>query len=126
MNHTTLLVEQFLKRQNIGNHRTAPRFDASAIPAFKSIHQVGGPEVKLINISRRGALIESRERILPGPSTSLRIVTAEAVYIIKGRVVHYSIHSRNHKEVHYHSAIVFDEDFTILPSGPDEDFTFHI
>lgn len=122
MGHTTQLIKQYLKRQNIGNRRTAPRFDASAIPVFKSISQVGGPEVGLINISRHGALIESRERISPGSSISLRVVTAEAVHIIQGKMVHYSTSSMNNKVIRYQFAIAFDEDFTILPEGADEYF----
>jgi hypothetical protein len=122
MDNTTLLVEQFLKRQNMGNHRTAPRFSASDIPALKSINLVDGPEVKLINISRHGALIESAERISAGPGISLLIDMTEALYIIKGRVIHWCICSRNGKETKYQSAIAFDDDFAILPAGADQNF----
>jgi hypothetical protein len=123
MHNTTLLVEQFLKRQNMGNHRTAPRFSASDIPAFKNINLVDGPEVKLINISRHGALIESSERISPGSGISLLIDMTKALYLVKGRVIHWCIYPRNDKETKYQSAIAFDEDFPILPAGADEDFT---
>ena len=119
MNNSTLSMEQWLKNQSIGNRRKVPRFDASAIPNLKSIHQVDGPEVNLINISRRGALIESSERILPGPNISLRIVTVDAVHIIKGRIVHYSIYPGSNRKVLYQFAFAFDEDFTILPAGTD-------
>ena len=125
MNASTLLIERYLKRQPIGNCRTAPRFDASAIPAFKSINQVDGPEVKLINISRRGALIASREPISPGPIISLQIITAESVHIVKGHIVRQNISSENNKEAPYQSVVAFEEDFPILPAGPDEDLTLY-
>ena len=55
--------------------RRAPRFDASAIPSLKSARQIGGPEIKLIDISRGGALIEIQERLLPGTNFALQLVT---------------------------------------------------
>lgn len=125
MNHNTQLLKQYLKRPNIGNRRTAPRFDASAIPVFKSISLVKGPEVKLINISRHGALIESSERISPGSSISLRVVTAESVHTLKGKMVRYKAISMNSKETGYQIVIAFDEDFTVLPEGLDDFMNFH-
>lgn len=130
MNHAIPQIEQYLPSQNIRDRRTAPRFDASAIPGYKCINQIGGSEVKLINISRCGALIESCEYMPLGSSISLQIVTAEAVHIIKGqiigRTIHYRTSSMNEKVLQHQSAIAFDEDFTILPAGPDEGFTLHL
>ena len=71
MSHATLPMEQSLKGQSVEDRRKIARFEASAIPDFKSINQVGGPEVKLIKISRGGALMESREWMLPGSNISL-------------------------------------------------------
>lgn len=114
MDPTTLQTKQPLKHQNIGDDRAAPRFDASAIPGFKSIIQVGGPKVKLINISRRGLLIEGREFMSPGSSISLQLFTAEAVYPIKGRITRCRSTSMDDKGLQYQSAIFLDEDLTIL------------
>ncbi len=119
-------IEEHLSHQTIQDRRSAPRFDASDIPGFRSIDQVGGPEVKLINIARRGALIESTEQISPGPSTSLRIITAEAVHIIEGRIIHYRVSSLKYKVLQYQAVVAFNEDFTILPAGPDKEFTPHL
>ena len=125
MSHAALQMDQSLKRQNIGDRRAAPRFDASAIPGFKSINQVGGPEVRLINISRSGALIESPKLMSLGSSVSLQIVTAEAVHIINGRLIGRSIHYRtssmNEKVLQCQAAIDFDKDFAILPASTDLD-----
>jgi hypothetical protein len=118
----TALCKWFLKRKETGDRRKAPRFDASAVPGFKNIIQVGGPELKLINISRCGALIESREPISSDESIALQIVIAEEAYIIKGRVVHHHLYSKNDDVIRYQSAIAFDEDFTVLPSSIDKDF----
>jgi hypothetical protein len=115
MSHTTLQMEHRLKGQQFGKCKPAPRFDASAIPSLKSINRVGGPQVKLINISRSGLLMESPEHMLPGSNISLRLVTAEVVYSIKGRVTRCGTSSTNSKL--FQSGIAFDEEFTLLPPG---------
>ena len=120
MNHTTWLIERYLKHQNTVNRRAAPRFGVSDIPAFKSISLAEGPEVKLVNISRYGALIESRKRISTGPDISLQIAMAEKVHIIKGRIIHCCVHSPKNREVQYQTAIAFHRDFPILSAGPDK------
>ena len=114
MKHTVLQMEQHLKGQNIGGRRAVPRFDASVIPTLKSINRVGGPKVELINISRRGALIESREHMSSGSSISLRFVTTETAYVIKGRITRCSTSLTKKKS--FQSAIAFDKDFTFLPT----------
>jgi hypothetical protein len=91
---------------------------------LKSVGQFGGNQVKLINISRRGALIESRERLSPKTSISLRLTTKKSVYIVKGRIVRSSPSPLNKRE--FQSAIAFHEDFKIMPPGIDEDFESYL
>ncbi len=112
MSQSNLQMEQSLQRQKVGNRRTALRFDASAIPAFKSISQVGGPAVKLINISRRGALIEGREYMSPGSRIALQIITEEAANTVKGRIIRCWPESTK-GQASYKLVIAFDEDFTL-------------
>jgi hypothetical protein len=107
-------MEKNLRRQNFKERRKAPRFDVFlAMPTLKSIRRVGGHEVSLINISRLGALIESREWMSSGSRVVLRAVTAETVYIFKGRITRCSISPRKYKT--YQAGIEFDEEFTFLP-----------
>jgi hypothetical protein len=105
--------EHSLKHQKTANRRTHPRFDSSAVPALKHISRVGGYKVKLINISRGGALIESRERIPIGSSISLRLTSENTVNFIKGRIVRSSTSPRKGRA--FQSGIAFNEDFTGLP-----------
>ncbi len=123
MSHATLQTKQPLKHQNVGDRKTAPSFDASAIAGFQSIYRVGGSEVKLIIISRSGALIESPELLSMGSSITLQIVTAEEVHMVKGqiigRTINYRISSSNKKTLHCEAVIAFDKDFTILPASAD-------
>lgn len=125
VNHAISQIDKHLSQQAIQDRRLSPRFGAYHIPGFKIISQVGGPEVKLINISRGGALIESAEHILPGPSTTLRILTAEAVHLIEGRIIHYGVSSLKNRMPQYQAVVIFNEDFTILPAGPGKEFTSH-
>ena len=101
----------------IGNRRAVPRFDASALPALKSISRIGGPTVKLINISRRGALVESRERLAPRSSIPLRLTTEKDVYFIKGQIIRSQTFPKIGRA--FQSAIAFKEDFAILPASID-------
>ena len=102
------------------SRRKAPRFDSSAIPDQKKVHLVDGPDVKLINISRGGALVETQERITPGSQVSLRLVAAETVYRLNGRILRCYVYEID-KILTYQCAIAFDEDFTLLPSGKEAD-----
>ncbi len=118
MNFAASRVRQPAGRRKTEN-RKAPRFGASAIPSLQSVSQVVGPEVKLINISRAGALIESQEPLSKGSSICLKLVTAKNVYLLKGRILRYNVSSVKGNMLQYQSAIVFDEDFTILPSNTE-------
>ncbi len=95
--------------------RKAPRFNAAAIPGLKYASRIGGQTVKLINISRGGALIESRERISTGAGIALRLTTEKDTHFIKGRILRCrTIPMRGRL---YQSAIAFREDLTIVPAG---------
>ncbi len=122
-------MERNLKRPHFQERRGAPRFDVFyGLPTLKSISRVGGHEVTLINISRLGALIESRERMRPNSRIVLRAITAEATYIFKGRITRCIISPGRFKV--FQAGIEFDEEFTFLPMSiellnlfkDDEDF----
>lgn len=116
MDSTNQQIRQPVEQKNIKDRRKSPRFDASAISSLKVVHQVGGPEVKLINISRGGALIESPMRVAPGSNLTLRLVTAETVYLLYGHVLRCYV-SAIGQTFQYQCSIIFDEDFTLLPPG---------
>ena len=116
INQTASFRTQYLSLQNSGNHWRAARFDASAIRSLKSVSQDGGLDVKLVNISRGGALIESPERKSLGSRISLRLATEEEVYLLKGRIIRTRRCRGNDKVLKYQYAIMFDKDFSILPT----------
>ena len=121
MSHTELKMDDRLEHQGIKDRRKAPRFDATAISNLKMVIQGDEHEVKLINISRGGALIEFSERMSPGSSISLHLLIANTIYNIRGRITRCGLSSMNNKVPQFQSAIAFDKDFMLLPAGLDAD-----
>jgi len=110
-----------LENQPVKDRRKSPRFDASAIPNLKIISQVGRDKIKLINISRRGALIEGCERMSPGSNIALHLFIAKSVYPLRGRITRCDLSPADNPVPQYRSAIEFDEDFKLLPASTDSD-----
>jgi hypothetical protein len=100
--------------------RSSPRLPPSAIAALKSARIVAGPEVVLINISRGGALIETEARLMPGSTANIRLVAADAVFLIRGRVLRSQARSFQGPVLRFHCAIAFDEDFSLLADSKIE------
>ena len=72
--------------------------------------------MKLINISRGGALLESQEPLAKGSEICLQLITAGKIYLIKGRILRYYISFIAGNILRYRSAIAFDKDFAIMPA----------
>ena len=102
--------------RNHAERRKTPRFDLFfSMPTLKSIHRVDGLEVDLVNLSRHGALIDSPERIEPGSSIFLRMITEEATFTVQGQVTRCSVSPMNDRI--FQSGIEFDKQFTFLPAS---------
>jgi hypothetical protein len=115
MSCKALKMKQHPKRQDVADKRAAPRFSVSVMPTSKTIIQNDWFEVDMINISRRGALINSHQRMTPGSSVFLRVITEETTYIIKGRTARCSISPTKHRR--FKLGIEFNEDLTPLPES---------
>ena len=94
--------------------RRYPRKPPSAIPNLKTVRIVAGPEAKLINISRSGALVETEARLAPSSQIGLRLVTADAVLVLKGRIVYSRTAALGSSTIRFQSAIQFDEEFPLI------------
>ena len=77
-----------------------PRYDAGAVLR-------PGQAVVLINISSRGALVESGSRLRPGARTELHLCGGGTRARVAGRVERCQVVRLD--PVRYHGAIVFDE-----------------
>ena len=94
------------------NRRQSPRRPASDIPGLKA-RLFAGSDVGLIDVSRRGVLIETDARLLPGSPISIKFVTTDATLVLKGTVVRSSVNIVSDKGVVYRTAVAFDEDIKL-------------
>jgi len=103
-------------KKNGAERRRYPRRPPSVIPRLKSVRLVAGPEVKLINVSRRGVLFETDARLAPRSAVALRLVTTDAILLLRGYVVRSMLAVLKGSAIRYQSAIEFDEDFVLADS----------
>src|SRR5262245_25674763 len=102
------------KRRNPNHHpesdrRKDVRHPASAIPQL-SVRLPRAPEVVLIDVSRRGALIETNTRLRPGLKVDIRFVTEDTQITLSGCVVRSSVSDVSNTQLKYRSALSFGED----------------
>ncbi len=92
--------------------RREVRHDATALPHL-SAHLVQGPAVRLLDISRRGALVESDTPLRPGRSVSLRFATPDAVLTLIGCVVRTTVSALTETHLKYRTGLSFGDDNTL-------------
>jgi hypothetical protein len=98
------------------NRRAEPRYTADEVPAITSV-QLSGEQVKLLNISASGILVESDARIKPGERVKLSIVGLTPG-IVPGVVVRCVVSAiSNGGKLRYESGIGFGQRVS-LPLGP--------
>ena len=68
-----------------------------------------GPDIRLIDISRGGALFECSKRLVPQSAVALRLVTPDGTHIVRGRVVRSRIVRMERGGLGYQAAIAFNE-----------------
>jgi hypothetical protein len=98
------------------DRRTSPRVPASAVPNLKA-RLLAGPDVRLVDLSRRGVLLETQSRLLPGSPIRLKFVADDAVLVLKGAVVRSSVSTFGEQGLVYRTAVAFDEDITICDAS---------
>ena len=97
--------------------RTSPRLPAAAMPNLTA-RLLAGAEVRLVDISRRGVLLETDTRLLPGSPIRIKFVADDANLVLRGSVVRSSVNVVNGEGLVYRTAVSFDEDITLC----DESF----
>jgi hypothetical protein len=107
-------VPQSEPKEKVKEKRSSPRLPPSTIPDLKSVRLVAGPEVTLINISRGGALIETDAHLVPHSSVAIRLVAADAVFLLHGKVLRSRAFSFQGSSLLYQSAIAFEEELPLL------------
>ena len=98
----------------IGERRQAPRVAPHRTPWCADAVLRPGQPVRLVNISRTGALIESVGRLRPGAAADLHLIGVSARQHVRGRVERCQVVGLD--PLCYRGAIVFDERIE-LPEG---------
>jgi hypothetical protein len=101
------------------DRRSTPRRDAVALGPI-SARLLGGENVRLLDFSRRGILIESTDRLLIGAKATLRIVTVDASLMVHGRVVRSKVVQATGGGLTYHTALALDDDLSGLEAAAHE------
>lgn len=102
------------KAEDGRDRRRFVRIAADAMPHVTA-RVVGGPQVRLIDVSRRGAQVETTLPMRPGRSVTIRFVAADATLTLTGAVVRSSVAVLAEEGVKYHTALSFAEDVVICP-----------
>lgn len=77
-----------MTRGSLGDDRRAwMRWTAAQCPWLRSIRLFPGTDLRLVNLSRGGALVELSARLLPGAWVRIRIVTAHELHVGRAQVV---------------------------------------
>jgi PilZ domain len=109
------------------DRRRAPRHDATHLGSVIT-RVIGGGEVKLLDFSRSGVLIESDTRLAIGAKATIRLTTTDASLTVRGQVVRSKVAGLNGTLV-YHTALQLEDDLTVLeknvpappPPAPQDD-----
>ncbi len=115
MNRNSERTQDDVSRAAMGKERRAsPRRPASEVTFLKSVRLLAGPDVRLVDVSRGGALLESDTPLPPGTRICLRLVTTDTTLLIDGRVLRSRVSCLQPGLVRYRSAVAFDEDVALF------------
>ena len=95
------------------NRRQWPRLRPESVPFLKSVDFSQGSEVRVVNISRGGILLETEVRLRPQMKIFLKLVTTEGVIKMEGTILRSSISSLNGPP-RYQTAVSFLHPFHML------------
>ena len=97
--------------------RRHARIPAESLPHLTA-RVVGGPIVRLIDVSRRGARVETELPLRPGRAVTIRFVAIDSTLTLTGAVVRSSVAVLAEDGVKYHTALSFAEDVHLGPDTP--------
>ena len=96
------------QRRACERHRAERRM-AGDVPWLSTIKLPWGLEVRLLNISSTGILIETGSKFTPGIVTELRLCAAESELVISACFVRSEVASVDGRGVKYHAAATFEK-----------------
>ena len=90
------------------DRRAWPRVPAAALRDISAL-LASGTNIRLIDLSRGGALFECGSRLLPGSTVAMRLVTPDGAFVVRGCVVRSRIVRLGTGGLGYQAAISFNE-----------------
>lgn len=91
------------------DRREATRHDATRKPTRMVARVIGASEVRLLDISRRGVLLETPTRLQFGAKATIRFTTCDASVHVRAHVVRSRVAGLGEVVV-YHTALRFDDE----------------
>ena len=86
----------------------ARRWAPADLPWLRSVETGWGLQVRVLNISGSGMLVESSSKLAPGSSTEFSLCGPETQVVMPGRVVRSEVAAVDSRGVKYQIAAVFD------------------
>jgi CheY-like chemotaxis protein len=116
---TRALDADLLRYCGLSPHQDrAPRWERRDLPWLASIRLTWGAELRLLNMSNSGLLIESGIRMTLGNRTDFQIAGADDLeFVMAGRVVRSDVASVNSLGVKYVTAATFEKPFESIGPG---------
>jgi hypothetical protein len=97
------------------DRRRFPRKKPDECPWLIEARLRSGTEVRVIDISNGGALLEAGSQILPGARVELFLVAADQRWLVKGRIVRCHVSAIAPEcGVRYRAALAFNDPVSIL------------
>jgi hypothetical protein len=105
-------------RKASDRRRRADRRDKDDVPWLSTAKLPWGPEVRLVNISSTGLLLETNYKLAPGSVTELKLCGPEAEISIPVCFVRSEVATVDHVGVKYHTAASFEKALKLLGPHP--------
>jgi hypothetical protein len=93
--------------------RRWPRFRISEVPSITGVSSNAGSRIKVVNISRGGALLQTNERAAPHTKIQLNFATSEGVIQLTGFVLRSSVSSPKGMP-QFQAAVAFDRPLRVF------------
>ena len=108
-------------RAPLARHSRAERRERGDVPWLSTVRLPWGLEVRLLNISSTGLLLESGSKLTPGNVTELRLCGPDTELVLPVRFVRSEIGAVDHVGVTYRTAATFEKALKLL--GPARTFS---
>jgi len=91
----------------------AHRYDRADLPSASAIKSPLGTEMRIVNISKSGMLLETSSKLTPGAIYEMQLGSGDAALTVRARILRTDVASVDRRGVKYHAAATFEEEIEI-------------